>query len=104
MQEMMLMQQMTDQQKMMFMSEMNNNRKDSTTGVLLCFFLGGVGAHHFYMGNTGVGIVYALFFWTFIPAFIALIECFLMSGRVKTYNSNKAMEIAQNIKVMYPGQ
>ena len=101
-QEMKFVQQMTDQQKMMFMAEMNNLRKDSTTGVLLAFFLGGLGAHHFYMGNTGLGILYAIFCWTFIPAIIAFIECFMMSSRVKAYNDAKAFETAQKIKMMFP--
>lgn len=41
---------------------------------LLCFFLGGIGAHKFYARRIGAGIVYLIFCWTFIPAFIALIE------------------------------
>lgn len=41
---------------------------------LLCLFLGGIGIHKFYAGKIGLGIVYILFCWTFIPSFIALIE------------------------------
>lgn len=41
---------------------------------LLAFFLGGVGAHKFYAGKTGTGILFIIFCWTFIPAFIALID------------------------------
>jgi len=48
--------------------------KSRLTAALLAFFLGGIGAHKFYLGQTGLGIVYLLFFWTFIPAFIAFIE------------------------------
>lgn len=41
---------------------------------LLCFFLGGIGAHKFYARRTGTGILYLLFCWTFIPALIAFFE------------------------------
>lgn len=30
--------------------------------------------HKFYLGQTGLGIVYLIFFWTFIPALIGLVE------------------------------
>ena len=73
-----MMKYLTDQERLMFQAELNGRRKAATTGVLLCFFLGGVGAHRFYMGQKGLGIVYACFFWTTIPACIALVECFLM--------------------------
>lgn len=42
--------------------------------LLLAFFLGGFGAHKFYSGNTGKGILYLVFCWTSIPAIIAFIE------------------------------
>ncbi|MFC6786743.1 NINE protein [Halobaculum halobium] len=48
--------------------------KDKTSAALLAIFLGFIGAHHFYLGNTGRGILYLLLSWTFIPATIALIE------------------------------
>jgi TM2 domain-containing membrane protein YozV len=97
-----LMNTMSDQQRQMFLMQMNGVKKDSTVGVVLALCVGGVGAHHFYLGKTGVGIVYALFFWTFIPACVAFIEAFLMPERVKEYNARKAMEIAQAVKMMYP--
>lgn len=48
--------------------------KNRITAVLLAFFLGGIGAHKFYLGRTGAGILYLIFFWTFIPAIIAFVE------------------------------
>ena len=32
--------------------------KSKTTAVLLCFFLGGLGIHRFYLGQIGYGILY----------------------------------------------
>ena len=48
--------------------------KSRITAALLAFFLGGIGAHKFYLGSIGLGILYLLFFWTFIPAVVAFIE------------------------------
>ncbi|RJX80311.1 NINE protein [Escherichia coli] len=46
------------------------------TAALLAFFLGGLGAHKFYLGKVGQGFLY-LFCWTFIPAIVAFIEFFI---------------------------
>lgn len=45
-----------------------------TTAGILAILLGGIGAHKFYLGNTGMGILYLIFCWTFIPAIVGLIE------------------------------
>lgn len=41
---------------------------------LLALFLGGFGAHKFYSGKTGMGILYIVFCWTAIPSFVAWVE------------------------------
>ncbi|PRY09017.1 TM2 domain-containing membrane protein YozV [Pontibacter ummariensis] len=48
--------------------------KNKTTAALLAFFLGGFGAQFFYLGKAGRGVLCLLFFWTFIPAIIAIID------------------------------
>ena len=48
--------------------------KDKLTAGLLAILLGGFGAHKFYLGKTGMGILYLLFSWTTIPSIIGLIE------------------------------
>ncbi len=48
--------------------------KSKVTAALLAFFLGGLGIHKFYLGHNLAGILYLLFFWTFIPGIIAFFE------------------------------
>lgn len=48
--------------------------KSRIVAAVLAFCLGGLGAHKFYLGSIGMGILYLLFFWTGIPAIVALIE------------------------------
>jgi TM2 domain-containing membrane protein YozV len=52
--------------------------KDKTTAILMCFLLGGIGGHKFYLGQTGMGLLYFFFCWTFIPAFVAFVELILL--------------------------
>jgi len=47
---------------------------NKTTAALLALFLGGLGAHKFYLGRTGMGLIYLVFCWTLIPALISLVE------------------------------
>ncbi|HAF45145.1 MAG: hypothetical protein A2100_00060 [Sideroxydans sp. GWF2_59_14] len=54
-----------------------SNGKSRIAAALFAFFLGGFGAHKFYLGQIGLGILYLVFCWTFIPAFIAFIEFIL---------------------------
>lgn len=48
--------------------------KNKTTAAVIAFFLGGIGGHRFYLGQVGLGILYFIFCWTFVPAFIAFID------------------------------
>ena len=98
--ETLLLKDLNDNERLLFQSEFVGLRKNPTTGVLLAFFLGGFGAHRFYMGQAGLGVLYACFCWTLIPAFAALIECFLMSGRVREHNAAVAEEISMKLKAL----
>lgn len=48
--------------------------KDKNIAGILAFFFGLFGVHRFYLGQTGLGILYLLFFWTGITAIIGLID------------------------------
>jgi TM2 domain-containing membrane protein YozV len=54
--------------------EIGTSEKERTTAGVLALLLGGIGAHKFYLGETGKGVLYILFCWTFIPAIVGLIE------------------------------
>lgn len=62
----------------------NVYKKNKITAGLLALFLGGIGIHRFYIGDSTKGILYLIFFWTFIPGIIALIDAiriFIMSEK-----------------------
>jgi TM2 domain-containing membrane protein YozV len=50
------------------------SNKNKAAATLWGIFLGGVGAHKFYMGSWGWGIVYLVTCWLWIPIIVALIE------------------------------
>jgi TM2 domain-containing membrane protein YozV len=89
---------LTEPQRILFMQEFNAVRKDVSVAILLALLGGGFGLHQFYLRRNGLGILYLLFFWTVIPHIIAILECFVMSGRVRWYNQQRAFEIAQKVR------
>jgi TM2 domain-containing membrane protein YozV len=48
--------------------------KSRSMAVLLAMLLGGIGIHKFYLNEPGLGVLYLVFCWTFIPAVAGLIE------------------------------
>jgi TM2 domain-containing membrane protein YozV len=72
--------------------------KDRTTAMLLCFFLGGIGIHKFYLGKKNDGIIYLVFCWTYIPAIVAIFEffgfCFMSDREFNSkFNNGRSSEI-----------
>lgn len=55
-------------------SSQNAEGKNRMTAAILGLILGGLGAHHFYLGNTLKGVIYLVFCWSYIPALLGLIE------------------------------
>lgn len=49
-------------------------KKSKAAVTLWGIFLGGFGAHKFYMGSYGWGLVYLFTFWLWIPFCIAMVE------------------------------
>lgn len=51
-----------------------SNGQSRSVAIVLTLFLGGIGAHRFYLNSPVVGVFYVLFCWTLIPGIIALFE------------------------------
>jgi TM2 domain-containing membrane protein YozV len=86
----------------MFYEQYESVRRDEVIGILLALFLGGFGAHHFYLRRTGLGILYACFCWTPFPWVLGFIECFFMPGRVREFNAIQAAGIAAALGMSVP--
>ena len=88
-----MLQSLPQDKQMLFVMQYNSAQKNPTSALLLALFLGGLGIHKFYLGQTGLGIVYLLFCWTYVPSIIAFFEAFVIAGQVGKYNQQKAVEI-----------
>jgi TM2 domain-containing membrane protein YozV len=88
---------LTPEQQAMFLAETGRLYKSETTAFLLTFFLGGIGAHRFYLRQKDLGILYVVFCWTLIPAVAALCELFVISLRVRQYNEHVNREVATTL-------
>lgn len=88
--------------------------KSKTTAALLAFFLGGIGGHKFYLGQTGMGLLYLFFSWTFIPLMVSFVEfiMLLVMGQQEfdsKFNLHAMLahgapnQIAQSVVVNMPG-
>ena len=88
---------MNDHQRAWFYAEYERARKDEVVGVFFALLLGSFGIHHFYLRRDGLGVLYLIFFWTGIPAFLGFVECFFMPGRVRQYNATQALYISSQV-------
>ena len=85
---------MSDEQKLAYIMRFTKERRNPNTALLLCFFLGCVGAHQYYMGRVGKGILCTLFAWTLVPFVLSLFACRKIRADVQRYNFAKAAELA----------
>ena len=92
---------LNDPEKLQFQREFKRKAKSKGLAIFWAIGLGGLGAHRFYMGEPGLGILYVCFVWTAVPMIVGAIEgIFFMSKRVEEYNETTAQEIALKLRAM----
>lgn len=87
-----------EQQKVIYIATAMKSRG---TAAMFALFLGGIGAHQFYIGNVGLGLVYALFFWTGIPAILGVLAALrfgMMSDATFNAKFNGVQSIDDEVK------
>ncbi len=68
--------------------------KNKVAAGLLAIFLGGIGVHKFYLGKIGMGVLYIIFCWTYIPALIGLVE-----GIIYLTQSDEAFQLKNHVRL-----
>jgi TM2 domain-containing membrane protein YozV len=68
--------------------------KSKVVAGILGIFLGGIGAHKFYMGKIGMGLLYLLFCWTGVPAIIGFIE-----GIVYLCSNDENFQLKHHVRI-----
>lgn len=68
--------------------------KNKLVAGLLGIFLGGLGIHKFYMGKIGMGILYLVFSWTWIPEIVGFIE-----GVVYLCSSDENFQLKNHVRI-----
>ena len=89
-----IMDKMSVEERDVFSIKYNEQKKSGGTAFFLCLLLGGFGAHKFYLKQNLMGMLYLLFFWSYVPAILALIELLFINGYTKKYNLKLAKQIS----------
>jgi TM2 domain-containing membrane protein YozV len=77
--------------------------KNPTTAFLLCFFLGIFGAHRFYLGQTGQGVVRVILVPLIVPGLIwEILDLFRIDGEVYERNLKLAEELVARAALAQP--
>ena len=88
---------MDESQKLLFQTRAPAAKKNPNAGFVLTLLFGGVGAHHFYMGDVRRGVLYVLFVWTLIPVIVAFLELFTIRRKIQALNDLEEVQIAKDI-------
>ena len=78
---------LTTQDRILIEQRLTNDKPSIAVAYILLIFLGALGAHRFYLGRTGTGIIMLLISLTFFGLIITLIwafiDLFLIPGMIR---------------------
>ena len=88
-----------------FSSGAFSGAKSKGLAIVLALFLGGLGIHKFYLGKIGLGFLYLIFCWTFIPALLGVLDAIVLATRSEREFSGAVQRgIASNLVVNEKGE
>lgn len=88
---------LTTDQLLVVQSEFDKKKKSKGTAYLFWFFLGGFGGHRFYVGDIGLGVAMLFLNWLTLGIW-ALVDAFILSGRVDRINEATERNIILEVK------
>jgi TM2 domain-containing membrane protein YozV len=91
-----LMRPMTETQRLLFQTEMLKHRKSVGVAAVLCFLV--FGLHRFYLGQIGMGFLYAFTFGLFFVG--SIVDLLRIRSLVERVNLVKAQEVAAQIMAL----
>lgn len=94
----MMKKELTSEQLLMVESELERRKKSKGVMYLLWFFLGGIGGHRYYLGDTGRAILMTFTFGCF--GILTLIDLFLIGNRLEEKTAQLELEIIQRVKAV----
>jgi len=78
-------------------NEFENKKKNPVIAWVLWLFLGTLGAHRFYLGNTGYAIAMLLLAWATFGVW-TLIDAFFIQKNIRKKNNEIELEIINHVK------
>jgi len=102
--------QLTNEEVLVVNSEIERQKKSTAVAFLLCFFLGTLGAHRYYIGKNGSAIamtlitVLTLGFGAIVTGIWAFIDLFLITGWLRKNQDEIENSAAQQILSRRGGQ
>ena len=92
---------LTNEEQLLVNSEVQKNGKNMAVAYIFWFFLGGFGAHRFYLGKTGSAVAQLILTITVIGAIVSaiwvFIDLFLIPGIIREVNSSIENRVSQQV-------